>query len=114
MLARIEDYVAANLEGDFGIRELAALAGLSRFQFARAFRASVGSSPHRFVMARRIERARAMLDHTDRALHEIAAATGFSDQSHLTREIKRRYGLPPGALRAGRARIFKTGGSRLG
>jgi AraC family transcriptional regulator len=83
------------------IGDLAALAGLSRFHFARVFRATVGTTPHRYVLERRLERARRLLKTTATAVRDIAVATGFADQSHLTRLVKRRFGVTPGALRSG-------------
>jgi AraC family transcriptional regulator len=100
-LRLIDDYVESNLGADVRIGDLAALVGMSRFHFVRVFRATVGTTPHRYVLERRLERARTLLKTTAVAVRDIAAGTGFSDQSHLTRLIKRRFGVTPGALRSG-------------
>jgi AraC family transcriptional regulator len=100
-LRLLDDYIETHLGHDVSLGDLAALAGVSRFHFARTFRETVGQPPHRYVLGRRIERARELLRSPSLPLREIAARTGFADQSHLTRQIKRAYGATPGALRAG-------------
>jgi AraC family transcriptional regulator len=100
-LRLIADYIESNLDADMRIADLATLAGMSRFHFARVFRATVGTTPHRYVLERRLERARQLLQTTPAALRDIAAAIGFADQSHLTRLVKRRFGVTPGVLRSG-------------
>ncbi len=100
-LRLINDYIESNLEADIRIGDLAMLAGMSQFHFARVFRATVGTTPYRYVLERRLERARSLLRTTAVAVRDIAATTGFADQSHLTRLIKRRFGVTPGVLRTG-------------
>lgn len=99
-LRRIEDFINANLSESLDLDSLAAVAGCNRFQFARLFRAAVGISPHRYVVRRRLQCARAMLHSGNSSLAEISASTGFSDQSHLTKWIKRVYGTTPAQLAA--------------
>jgi AraC-like DNA-binding protein len=75
--------------------ELELAAGLDRYALARAFRAAFGSSPHRYLVARRVARAQRLL--ADGAgLAEAAAGAGFADQSHFTRHFKAHLGLTPG------------------
>jgi AraC family transcriptional regulator len=100
-LRLIDDYIESNLGTDMRIGDLAALAGMSRFHFTRCFRNTVGTTPHRYVLERRLERARNLLQTTALGLRDVAVTTGFADQSHLTRLVKRRFGVTPGALRAG-------------
>ena len=76
-------------------RELEDVSGLDRFSLARHFRATFGTSPHRFQVGRRLARARTMIAQGV-PLSETAAATGFADQSHLTRHFAARFGLTPG------------------
>jgi len=75
------------------------LTGLSRFELARQFRCCLGTSPHRYATMRRLERARRLIA-ADASLAEAATATGFADQSHMTRQFKQAYGIAPGAWRA--------------
>jgi AraC-like DNA-binding protein len=74
---------------------LEAVSGLDRWTLARQFRAACGTSPYRFFVLRRLDRARALI-RQGVGLAETALATGFADQSHMTRQFKRAYGLPPG------------------
>jgi AraC-like DNA-binding protein len=71
------------------------VSGLDRFALARHFRTVYGTSPHRFQVGRRLARAQALIA-GGRPLSEVAAATGFADQSHLTRHFSARFGLTPG------------------
>jgi len=81
------------------LAELAAVAGLSRFELARAFRAQVGLPPHAFQLDLRVRRARALLAGGE-APAAVAAACGFADQSHLHRVFKRAVGVTPGRYAA--------------
>jgi AraC-like DNA-binding protein len=78
--------------------EAARAAGLSRCHFLRAFRASVGVSPHEYLVGCRLRHARRLiaLDGSRRSLAEIAVEAGFSDQAHLTRHFRRAFGQTPG------------------
>jgi AraC-like DNA-binding protein len=78
------------------LAELAAVAGLSRFELIRRFRQQNGLTPHAFQRDLRIERARGMLGDGVPAA-AVAAACGFADQPHLSRVFKRLVGVTPGA-----------------
>jgi AraC family transcriptional regulator len=75
---RIED----SLEPGATLADLAREVGLSRAHFARAFKVSMGITPHRFLTSRRIERAKGLLLRTDRPLADVAFEVGFSSQAH--------------------------------
>lgn len=92
---RVCEYIESHLDLKIGLETLAAIAGLSTHHFARAFHQSVGMPPHSYLLSRRLERAERMLRETQLPLSEIAAATGFSDQSHLARHFRRRTGMSP-------------------
>jgi len=80
------------------LAELAALAGLGKFQLLRRFRKAYGTTPHDWLLQRRADRARGLI-RQGRGLAEAAASTGFADQSHMTRVFMRRFGFTPGAWR---------------
>ncbi len=102
--ARIaRDYLEANAVRAVGSSELERATGLDRYALARHFRALYATSPHRYLVMRRLERARALIA-AGEALSAVAAATGFADQAHFTRHFKKAFGMPPGrwaALTAG-------------
>jgi AraC family transcriptional regulator len=98
-LGRVLDYIEANLEGDLAIEHLASVACLSRFHFARAFKAAVGRPLHRYVSARRLEHAKTLLVRDDRPLVDIALALHFSCQANFTRAFAQATGQTPGRYR---------------
>jgi transcriptional regulator GlxA family with amidase domain len=89
--------------------ELARLCGLSRSHFGRAFKASLGTSPHRWLVALRVRRAQELLEGTSESLSDIALICGFSDQSHLTRTFHASTGVSPGAWRRRRRAMADAG-----
>jgi AraC family transcriptional regulator len=103
-LTRVREYIAANLEGDLTLAQLANVACLSRFHFARAFKTAVGQSPHQYVSAHRLERAKEMLTRGDQPLLDIAIALNFSSQANFTRAFRIGTGMTPGQYRRDFAR----------
>jgi AraC-like DNA-binding protein len=93
--AMIDDAPAAAVS----LAELAGVAGLGRFQLVRQFAQATGLTPHAYLIQRRIEAARVLLARGS-ALADAAAASGFADQSHMTRIFIRTYGITPGAYAA--------------
>src|SRR5258706_440687 len=103
-LIRVREYIAANLESDLAIAQLAKVACLSQFHFARAFKAAVGQSPHQYVSAQRLERAKEMLTRGDQSLLDITIALTFSSQANFTRAFRVGTGMTPGQFRRDFAR----------
>jgi AraC family transcriptional regulator len=98
VLQRIRDHVLSHLAEPIEVAELAALAGRSPFHFSRVFTMSVGMTPYRYVVHLRLQAALQRVRDGRMGLAEIAADTGFSDQSHLSRWIRRVHGVAPSAL----------------
>ncbi|WFP73698.1 AraC family transcriptional regulator [Mesorhizobium sp. WSM4906] len=101
---RAKEMLLASMDGGIGLEELAAQCQLSRSHFARAFKASTGLSPLRWLAKQRLERVKVSLKNTNLSLAEIAASCGFADASHLTRVFIRETGHRPGAWRRERRR----------
>jgi AraC family transcriptional regulator len=97
--ARAAAFVASHLGEPISLADIAAAACISRFHFARMFRARTGYSPMAYVMRLRLERAREMLAREDHCIADTAAALGFYDQSHFTRSFRRAHGVPPHVFR---------------
>jgi len=83
-LKRVQEFIDANLEEELSLAELAEVADLSQFHFARAFRKSTGQTPQQYLMQQRIERAKQLLSKDDLPIVEISLRTGFKNQSHFT------------------------------
>ncbi len=96
---RIKELLDANLDGDLSLEDLARECRLSTRHLTRAFRQSTGMPPHKWLLMRRIERAKHLLGDFDLQISEIATSCGFSDQSHFTRSFSQLVGTSPGAWR---------------
>lgn len=96
-LLRVEELLRANLDTNLSLEVLARECRLSTRHFSRAFRESTGTSPHRRLVALRLDLAKTLLKARSAPLCEIALICGFSDQSHLTRSFGRAFGQSPGA-----------------
>jgi AraC-like DNA-binding protein len=99
LINRLRGYIDSHLDQNIDLRALAAEAQLSTYHFARAFKQAEGITPHRFILERRLARARELLRQRNLALSEIAMAVGFADQSHFTRRFRDREGISPGQFR---------------
>lgn len=96
---RVVEYVEAHLAGNMRLAEIARAAGQSETILLRNFKATFGTSPHQYFIQRRIDRATDLIRTTTMSLAEVACVTGFSDQAHMSRLIKRSCGVTPGAMR---------------
>jgi AraC family transcriptional regulator len=99
-LQTVIEYIMENLEGSPTLEQMAAVAHLSPYHFARQFKASTGLPPHQYVIARRIERAQDLLrGDCELGLAEVAFRVGFLHQSHFSFHFKRIVGVTPGQFR---------------
>jgi AraC-like DNA-binding protein len=98
-LQRIRDYIEEHPAENIELETLAEIAGLSKWHFARAFKQSVGTPPHFYLIQRRLERAQELLSETDLSLGQIALKSGFSDQSHFSRRFRMFVGVTPRSFR---------------
>ena len=95
VLERLREFVMEHVGEPIDVAMLARMANLSQFHFSRAFTRSAGMSPYRCVVQLRLQRAVEMIRDGDLSLAQIAARTGFADQSHLTRWVRRVHGVSP-------------------
>jgi AraC family transcriptional regulator len=99
-LRAVVEYIEEHLDGCPTLAQIAAAAHLSAYHFARQFKAATGLPPHQYVILRRVERAKHLLQTgTDLSLAEVALHAGFSDQSQFTQHFKRLIGVTPGQFR---------------
>jgi AraC family transcriptional regulator len=93
-LPRVLDYIRSNLGQDLSLAGLAAVARLSPRHFARAFRTTLGVSPHQYVLSERIREARRLLE-LPSSIVQVALQLGFANQSHFTESFHRATGVTP-------------------
>jgi AraC family transcriptional regulator len=99
-LRAVIEYIEEHLDACPTLEQMAAVARLSPYHFARQFKAATGLPPHQYVIARRVERARELLQGDgDLSLAEVTAHVGFSDQSQFSHHFKRLVGVTPGQFR---------------
>jgi AraC family transcriptional regulator len=100
VLEHIED----SLENDTSLADLAALTGLSVSHFSRAFNSAIGVAPHRYILGRRIDKAKRLLRTSDKTIAAVSAHVGFSSQSRFAQTFSRHTGLTPSAYRSEHSR----------
>jgi AraC family transcriptional regulator len=99
-LRAVLEYIEEHLESGPSLAKMAAVVRLNPYHFARQFKAATGLPPHQYVILRRVERARQLLQAgKDLSLAEVALHVGFSDQSQLSHHFKRLVGVTPGQFR---------------
>jgi AraC family transcriptional regulator len=98
-LRRVLDYIHDNPERDLTLDEIAAVANLSKFHFAKSFRAAMGIAPHQYIVKTRIEKARKLLAVDSISVEEVANRVGYSDKSHFAAQFSKIVGVSPNRYR---------------
>lgn len=98
-LCHARDYLDACLEEPLTLADAASVALLSPHHFLRLFKELYGTTPHQYLLQRRLERARHLLLETDRTVTEISVAVGFCSLGHFSSTFRQRYGTSPAQLR---------------
>ncbi|XGW00397.1 MAG: helix-turn-helix transcriptional regulator [Leptolyngbya sp. BL-A-14] len=106
-LTLVKDYINNHLHHALTLNELAAIAQFSPYHFLRLFKQRMGITPHQYILQCRLQQAKYLLHHSELSVIEIAAQTGFCDQSHLTRHFKRMMGITPKQLLQARSTTNK-------
>ena len=96
----VQAYVETHLHQQISLADLAATAGLSSFHFLRSFKGSLSTTPARYVLDRRMERARYLLKVSRTTVSEVGISVGFEDVSHFSRAFRRVLGVTPSAFRS--------------
>jgi len=84
---------------EWSVRRLARVSRVSKAHFARSFKQAFGLPPHRYLLTRRVERAKALLRETDLSITEIAFQTGWASLGTFGRTFRDITGESPGAIR---------------
>lgn len=98
-LRKVTDYIEDNLDQDMALARLAALLDMSVSHFSALFKRAEGIPVHEYVIRRRVERARTLLQVSNLPVSQIALDVGFAHQSHLARWMRRLLGVTPTDLR---------------
>lgn len=98
-LQRVMNFIEENYADDITLAELADVAGISNFHFAREFKRSTGTTPHQYLIKVRIDRAKTFLADNNLTLAEVGLRAGFSHQSHFTRLFRKITGVTPHSYR---------------
>ena len=99
-LRRVLDYIAASLDEQISLAQLAAIAGMSPHYFSELFKLSTGRAPHNYVLLQRIERAKQQLRDPGRSVIDAGLDAGFQNPSHFARMFRRLEGTTPSKYRA--------------
>jgi AraC family transcriptional regulator len=98
-LKQVLAFIEEELAEDLSLEQIAAVAGVSASHVKTLFRKAMGVPVHKYVIQRRVERAKTLLRRDSLSMAEIAAATGFAHQSHMARHMRRVLGMPPMAMK---------------
>ncbi|WP_299153721.1 AraC family transcriptional regulator [uncultured Tateyamaria sp.] len=107
-IQRSIEFIDANLSAPLHLDHISQHVNISQHHFARMFRSAMGISIRHYVIKRRVEAAERMISQTDTSLAEIAYATGFSSQSHMTTVFRRVTGRTPATYRTMLSRSAQT------
>lgn len=103
-LSRVTEFIAASVDRDFTVKDLASVACMSPAHFSRSFKAATGAAPHEYVSRQRLDLAKRLLSTSDRPLIDIAYAAGFSSQPNFNRAFRKAVGTTPSLYRAQKVR----------
>ena len=98
-LKAVNDYIYQNLGDNLSLIDLASIAQMSQYRFARAFKNATGFSPHKYLILQRIERAQNLLNQNKLSIAEISYQLGFNSQSHFTTAFRKITGITPKSYR---------------
>jgi len=99
LIEKAKQFIDEQLDDPPSMLEVADHIGMSQFQFLRSFKALLGETPHRYLLGRKLYKARELLENTNYSISHIAYECGFSSQSHLTTALKKYLGVTPARYR---------------
>jgi AraC family transcriptional regulator len=104
-LRRVLEFIDDHLHQRLTLADIAAEVHLSPYYLTRSFKQAMGLSLHQYLIKRRLERGRHLLESGGYTIREVAWLTGFADHSHFTRHFKRHFGVQPSAITSKRKYI---------
>ena len=100
-LRRSVEFIHENLQADISLSEIAAVANMSKYHFAKSFRRAIGIAPHRYLVKLRMEKARDLLASEDLSIEEVANRVGYADKGHFSAQFLKVVGSTPHRYRRG-------------
>lgn len=97
-IRNVVEYIDSRLDQPLVVSQLASVACISATQFKKAFREQMGQTPARYITQLRMEKARALIIHTDMPMQRVAEAVGYQDFSAFSRRFSQFFGLPPSRI----------------
>jgi AraC family transcriptional regulator len=98
-IARALDFIGRNLDREIMLDELAAVANMSKFHFAKSFRQAMGIAPHQYLVKLRVEKARKLLASQTLSVEEVAHRVGYADKGHFAAQFRKIVGISPNRYR---------------
>ena len=98
-LGRCLEYIHDYLEADLSLEDMAAVANMSKYHFARTFRQAMGIAPHQYVVKLRVEKARRLLAGDALSVEEVARRVGYADKGHFAEQFRKIMGMSPNRYR---------------
>jgi AraC family transcriptional regulator len=98
-IASVRTFLSQHIGDEISVADLAAHLGMRERTFSNAFKSATGQTPHQYLLGMRVDLAKDYLAHSTMTVIDIAAATGFADQAHLTSIFRRHVGIPPARYR---------------
>jgi AraC family transcriptional regulator len=99
LLIQVEDFLREDLAANPTTQDLADLTGMSIDHFGRCFKQSTGQTPHQYVLVKRLERVKQLLEDSQLSLVEVALTVGFASQAHMNKMFKQHFAMTPGTYR---------------
>ena len=93
---KIDRYIDKNISGHITVEDLADLLHCSKFYFLREFKKLMGITPYQYLLDKRLDQAKLLLNTTPGNIAAVGWELGFNDQAHFTRAFKKRFGITPG------------------
>ena len=98
-IGRSLEFIGNHLEGDLSLEDLAAVANMSKFHFAKSFRQAMGIAPHQYLVKLRVEKARKLLAEKKMSVEEVANRVGYADKGHFAAQFRKIVGISPNQYR---------------
>jgi AraC family transcriptional regulator len=94
-IGRALDFIGKHLDRDIALDELADVANMSKFHFAKSFRKAMGIAPHQYLVKLRVEKARKLLAQQTMSVEEVASRVGYADKAHFAAQFRKIVGISP-------------------